>query len=401
MSAGLKAALVAFSTAVPAALLVLSLQGCIPAPSFRFGVPLPQETVDRLQSGKTTRAEVLEWFGMPLAIAAKGEALTIPHGPEWVGSGARYASYENVDADSFFELFSTKHAINDRDRIYYYFYTVSSKQAIVLAVYINETVNTRSDRLWVMIDEETGLVEDYAFRKAASPEVAAKTVTAAHIAPQSTASPSEPVAAAPTATAASAPSTGSDQFVKVGDRWKYKLNDRGKDIGSVTVEIVESSGGKVRERFTREGYQGFVAERNVEVGFNPSRFQAPIAFPGGYLLTELGPYLPPDTELKVGQVWDDVPGIFFISDIGKKTMVSQVRVVGQETVRVPAGAFPSWRIETESEDHSGIYPAKVKCIFWYSTEIKRTTKMTIESNRLIAYQSGGESYELVSFDRGK
>ena len=212
---------------------------------------------------------------------------------------------------------------------------------------------------------------------------------------------SQPGSTAPVATTAPAPATGSDLFVKVGDRWKYRLNDRGKDIGSVTVEIAESNGRKVRERFTREGYQGFVAERDVEVGFNPSRFQTPIAFPGGYLLTELGPYLPPDTELKAGQVWDRVPGIFFISDIGKKKMISHVKVVRQETVHVPAGAFPSWRVEAESEDNSGIYPAKVKCTFWYSPKTKRTIKMTIEGNRIIEYQSGGESFELVSFDPGK
>ena len=398
-----KAAVVVISNAVPAALLILSLQACIPAPSFRSGVPLPQKTVDQLQAGRTTKAEVLEWFGMPLSIAAKGETLTISRGPEWAAEGGvRHAHYEKVDADTFFELFSTKHAITDRDRIYYYYDTVSSKYAVVLAVYINETANTRSDRLWVLVDEETGLVEDYVFRKASSPEAPAKApIVAAQAGPSPSASRSEAVSAAPAVTASTAPSTESDQFLKVGDRWKYKFNDRGRDAGSVTVEIVKSSGRKVRERFTREGYKGFVAERDVEVVFSPSRFQAPIALPGGYLLTELAPYLAPGTELKAGQVWDSVPGTFFFANMGKKTMVSQVKVVEQETVRVPAGVFLSWRIETESVDLSGIYPAKAKCTFWYSPESKRTIKMTIESNLLLTSQSGGESYELVSFDPGK
>ena len=158
-----KAALVVLCAA--AALPVLSLQGCVPAPSFHSGLPLPQKTVDGLQAGKTTKAELLEWFGLPLSIAVKGETLTIPLGPEWFGSGVRHARYEQVDADTFFELFSSKHSITDHDRIYYYHRTVSSKYAVVLAVYLNETVNTRSDRLWVLVDEETGLVEDFFFRK--------------------------------------------------------------------------------------------------------------------------------------------------------------------------------------------------------------------------------------------
>ena len=213
----------------------------------------------------------------------------------------------------------------------------------------------------------------------------------------------ETISAATEVTAFPAPSAASGQFLKVGDKWKYRFNDRGRAAGSVTVEIVESSGRKVRERFTREGYKGFAAEREVEVAFSPSRFLAPIAFPGGYLLTEIDPYLPPGTELKAGQIWDSVPGIFFMPQVGKKTLVSQVRVVKQETVRVPAGAFPSWRIETDSEEDSSTpgVRVKVKCTFWYSPEMKRTIKMTIDSIVSIQAQSGSESYELMSFDPGK
>ena len=195
--------------------------------------------------------------------------------------------------------------------------------------------------------------------------------------------------------------TEPDQFLKVGDRWKYKFRDRGRDAGSVTVEIMQSSGHRARERFTREGYKGFVAERDVEVVFSPDRFLTPIAIPGGYLLTEIAPYLPPGTELKAGQLWDGVPGIFFISDTGKTTLVSQVRVVKQETVRVPAGDFASWRIETESEESRSWSRAKIKCTFWYSQQMKRTIKMTIDTIASLSANSGSETYELASVDPGK
>jgi len=151
--------------AILAAFLLVSLQGCVPAFPFLSGVPLPQKTVDEVQPGKTTRSEVLEWFGMPLSIAKKGEVLRIPHGPEWAAGGVRPAGYNQVDADAFFELFSTKHKITDHQRIYYYFSSLSTKYGVVLAVYVHESANTRVDRLWLLIDEETGLVDDYVFRK--------------------------------------------------------------------------------------------------------------------------------------------------------------------------------------------------------------------------------------------
>ena len=255
------------------------------------------------------------------------------------------------------------------------------------------------EKLLKKADEKTeeALTEVESSRKRA----AIAPIAAGQTAPLPPVTRTETSSAVPAVTAAPASSTESAQFLKVGDRWKYKFNDRGRDVGSVTVEIMESSGRKVRERFTREGYKGFVAERDVEVVFSPSRFLAPIAFPGGYLLTEIAPYLPPGTELKAGQIWNGVPGIFFISDTGKITLLSQVRVVKPETVRVPAGAFASWRIETVSEESISWSRAKIKCTFWYSSEMKRTIKMTIDTIASLSANSGGETYELASFDAGK
>jgi len=257
------------------------------------------------------------------------------------------------------------------------------------------------EKLLKKVDEKTeeALTEVESSRKRAT----IASIAAVQSAPLPPASRIETISVVKAVTAPPAPSSEADPFLKLGDRWKYKFTDRGRDVGSVTVEIMESSGRRVRERFTREGYKGFIAERDVEVVFSPSRFLAPIALPGGYLLTEIAPYLPPGTELKAGQLWDDVPGIFFMPASGKKTLVSQVRVVKQETVRVPAGAFASWRIETESEEDSSGQGAhdKVKCTFWYSPEMKRTIKITIDTIANIQVRSGSEAYELASFDPGK
>jgi len=255
------------------------------------------------------------------------------------------------------------------------------------------------EKLLKKADEKTdeALTEVESSRKRAN----VATITTGNTASLPPASRVETIPAVTDVSTAYAPSAESGQFLKVGDRWKYSFNDRGRAAGSVTVEIIESSSRKARERFTREGYKGFAAEREVEVTFSPSRFQSPINLPGGYLITEIAPYLPPGTELKTGQIWDGVPGTFFIADTGKITLASQVRVVKQETVRVPAGVFPSWRIETESERAISWSRAKVKCTFWYSPEMKRTIKMTLDTIASLSANSGSETYELASFDPGK
>lgn len=194
-----------------------------------------------------------------------------------------------------------------------------------------------------------------------------------------------------------------DSFLKVGDRWKYNFTDRGRAAGSMTVEIVEANGRRVRERITREGYRGFAAEREVDTAFSVDHFQTPVALPGGYQLSEISPYLPPGTRFKTGQMWDAVPGSFFLPPYGKKTLVSQVRIAGQETIRVPAGTFLAWKIEANSADDSGVQNirVKVKCTFWYAPELKRTIRMVTENVYSIQASSGTEYYELASFEPGR
>ncbi|HVY05190.1 MAG TPA: hypothetical protein VHB46_04365 [Burkholderiales bacterium] len=193
----------------------------------------------------------------------------------------------------------------------------------------------------------------------------------------------------------------SIQYLKTGDKWTYTFVDRGRAAGSVSVEIVEVRGKRIRERITRDGYKGFAAEREIDVESNPTRFEAPVTLPGGYFLTEFLPYLPPTVALQAGQSWNDVPGQF---SVGTRIFTtSQVRVVARETVQVPAGSFYSWRVESESDDASldqGIR-ARVKCTFWYAPDIRRTVKMKFENIVSVYSRSGTEFYELAAVQSGK
>ena len=133
-------------------LAVVLLVGCVPVPPITVsGLPLPQEAVARIEPRETKKTQILEWFGPPTAIVAKGDRLPI--------------TGDQTEAASFFELFSSKHTISDYHRVYYYYHAVMKKQAVVLAVYIHEKTSINIDKLWVLVNEETGIVEDYVFRR--------------------------------------------------------------------------------------------------------------------------------------------------------------------------------------------------------------------------------------------
>jgi hypothetical protein len=172
--------------------------------------------------------------------------------------------------------------------------------------------------------------------------------------------------------------------------------------GVVTIEILGTGAGKIRERITREGYPGFVAERYVEADFNPTRFQTPVGFPGGYQLWEIAPYFPPGTELAAGKQLGSIDGKFLITGMGERSLVSQARVAGQEKVRVPSGEFTAWRVETVSGSAFGSEKPAITCTFWYSPEHLRTVKMQCETKGSttpgLNRETDKETYELLRFD---
>ena len=189
---------------------------------------------------------------------------------------------------------------------------------------------------------------------------------------------------------------------RIGDRWQYQLTDRGRVRGKVNIEIVDASGAKVKERITHDDYAAFVFEREIEPRFSPARFQQPVTLPGGYQLAEIAPYFPIGTALVVGKTWGPISGEFFIPLFGKRTLSMRVRVVGEEEVRVPAGAFRAWKVETEPATvGTGGQNAVVKCTFWYSAQSLRTVKMKLETVYAIQVNSSSETYELLHFAPAK
>ena len=205
--------------------------------------------------------------------------------------------------------------------------------------------------------------------------------------------------AAAVAAATAAADTG---WIRVGDRWKYRLSHTGRDVGTVNIEIREVNGNRVTEQITLDGFPGFLKERDVDTTFNPTRFQTAVVFQGGYQLAEIAPYFSPGTELKAGQRWNQIPGEFTIQPIGKRNLLSNAKVLRLEKVRVPAGEFEAWRVESVSNaaNYNG-NPVWIVCTFWYAPTMTRAVKISVTTHLNYATGTRTENYDLAAFERGK
>ena len=142
-------------------------QGCVPAIPLITGPDLSEDSVERIEPGRTTKHQLFEWFGLPMAIGENDELLHIPRPTIYSGSSVgdiRRGGYDDINADTFFELFSSTRQLGDQHRVYYYYRAVSTSYVVIggLAYYTSSHTQTR--RLWVLVDEDRGIVDDYLFR---------------------------------------------------------------------------------------------------------------------------------------------------------------------------------------------------------------------------------------------
>ena len=114
----------------------------------KSGETFTNAAVKNIQPGKTTKEDILNWFGPPLAIARKAEE-------------DKMIAVENVRADTFLELFSARRTLTDSDVVYYYRNVEirSSGGMIGLAVIAHNQEATA--KLWILIDNRNGIVEDF------------------------------------------------------------------------------------------------------------------------------------------------------------------------------------------------------------------------------------------------
>ena len=72
-----------------------------------------------------------------------------------------------VPSEAFFELFSTGRALRDTEVVYYYDSSRLKATGVLVIPVIGggyHTSETVVERLWLLIDDRTGIVEDYVYR---------------------------------------------------------------------------------------------------------------------------------------------------------------------------------------------------------------------------------------------
>jgi TIR domain/PASTA domain len=200
---------------------------------------------------------------------------------------------------------------------------------------------------------------------------------------------------APAATAAALP-TG---FPRVGDSWQYDYKSMWKNVEPRTFvhQVTAVSDAEVRETMNLVGNSGRISDSK---SFRAdSRF---VEWRGqGYYFVEFNPFLRAFGALQPGTTWKSLATP--IEDPFFSNWYSQGRVIGSESVSVPAGTFTALRVELNSNRNASASsaaqsaPARIRYVIWYSPDAKRTVKhvrtvFTADGTRIAE-----DTYELVKY----
>jgi len=151
-------------SAALSSLLILLLGGCFAMRDRRaFDEPILSDRVAAIRPGVTTRWEVLEAFGPPRAVARPGTTMTFPPPGGWRPGG------EAVPSEAFLDLFAAKRPLRPSEVVFYYEASVRKETGFLVFPLVGGGVVTKEavvDRLFLLVDEGTGRVEDVILRRA-------------------------------------------------------------------------------------------------------------------------------------------------------------------------------------------------------------------------------------------
>ncbi len=201
---------------------------------------------------------------------------------------------------------------------------------------------------------------------------------------------------APAAAAATATAPG---FPRVGDSWQYNYRSMWKNVEPRTFvhQVTKVSDREVAETMS------FVANGNrisdsKSFGAD-SRF---VEWRGqGYYFVEFNPFIQAFGTLQPGTTWKSL--VTPIEDPFLTNWYSHGRVIGWDSVTVPAGTFKALRVELNSNRNPSASsaaqaaPARIQYVLWYAPDAKRTVKhvrtvLTTDGTKLAE-----DTYELVKY----
>ena len=137
--------------------LVLS-SGCVlPIGTIRAGRPV-HGPAEKIVAGVTTREELLRLVGPPLAVARRGEYVSVPSGDD----PARGSFVQQ--ADGWLEPFAARRPLLDDHRVYYWYFMEERGTRVFVPLTIvlvyRESRASSMEELLVLVDEKTGVVVD-------------------------------------------------------------------------------------------------------------------------------------------------------------------------------------------------------------------------------------------------
>ncbi len=198
-------------------------------------------------------------------------------------------------------------------------------------------------------------------------------------------------------TASIAPPAMALAVPSVGDSWTYRHIDGWKNAvqKQITYQVTEVSGSLIRESVTLDNGQGGTLAYGKEPMALGVKYQ-------GVEKTEFAPYLTAFLPLKEGERWNEIPFKPAPSYGSAKPWRLKGRVVGEETVTVPAGKFRAIKVELtgtrDTEVTSRAAPNAVEHTLWYVPAIKRVVRQETNSNSSFAqFRGDRDIYELVDY----
>ncbi|MDQ2962406.1 MAG: choice-of-anchor D domain-containing protein [Pseudomonadota bacterium] len=207
-----------------------------------------------------------------------------------------------------------------------------------------------------------------------------------------------PSSATPAPAPAPAPAAAlATVFPRVGDTWHYRVRSIWKNVEERTFvhQVTAVSEREVRETMG-EVASGDNASESKSFGPDP-RF---VEWRGkGYYFVEFNPFLQAFGALQLDTAWKSltVP----VENPFYTNWYSQGRVIGWESISVPAGSFKALRVELNSSRaaraSSTPEPQRVRYVIWYASDAKRTIKHVRTVYAANGSKLDEQTYELVKY----
>jgi hypothetical protein len=149
--------------------VVMLLGGCIMRGESgrRLDAALLHEIIPE-QMGKDGLYTLCGW---PSAIILPDDTASLRIVPPLAAATPLSRGVYRVDTAAYYELFARRRTLGEAHQIVYYEHLTSHKFFWMLLILYYSQGEATADRLWVLVNEETGLVEDYAFKKHGAPTI--------------------------------------------------------------------------------------------------------------------------------------------------------------------------------------------------------------------------------------